>query len=1135
MPDKGGTRQIWRKRRKRRPGRPAGPGIVPRLRAWLRRRSKGARIGICAAAGVLGVLLAAFLIVLSPLTSAFMAPRIADAIERALGPGYEVGFGGSRVDLTMYGLDVRFDGFEIRAPGGDPILAVPRAAVALDGNLLRGANFSLRRIRLTQPNLTLRIAPDGQIAFGGAEGRTLLSLPAADAPQGAPAEISGFLATAEAVLAEGGQLENFELAEIENAKVTIDDQRRGRVEEIDQVDLHLQRRRDDTLTASAASAKPQERWSVTASLSGKASGVRNFDLGFENLSLGRIAYEALRGQGNADFGGRLFGHVYARLEPNGSVPAAEARLDLVNFSVVERDKPEARMDADRTRLQLVWNAQERRLRVNPMDVEAHNARFVVAGEAHPVDEAMDRWEYRLSGKELTAPGADPRTHALKFDSIAFSGSFQRSARLVVIEKGAVQGRSLSVAGYGTFDFSGEKPMADFAIAGSRSPVAAVLRVWPGLIAPGTRKWLEENVSGGVVEDMSIAMRGPIGGKMLKRDLALDARFSNATVTYLKDVPPAVGVHGNVRVVNERMETIIEGGRVELGSVEPLAIAGTRFATLDHRPEPFLGELDVKFEGPVATVGALMSVPRLAQMAPSVAPLMRGKGTVSAVLRLDGEYGRGAEMSRLVPRIEANLNGWSMQDAIGNRDIDNGNFTLNVEPEAANLRGEVRLSGSPVAVEAILNRTDEKEFGETIVRFSLDPSKMKDFDSEALRISGPISAELVQEVPGRLANSRMRADLTGASVEGPVGLAKAAGSPGQVSFTVRPNGDSFRLDEFVAQGSGIDIRGTVDLSRTGALASANFTRFRAAEGDDARLEVSKTGEAYRIVVQGSSFNVQPIIKDITSGAPEKRALDIDVEAKLGTVIGHNGEILTGADLKVSRRSNITRNFSLTGLLGSGPVEARTTGEGANRVHSLRAADGGALLRFVDLYRRVRGGVLTLDVTPGETNIGLVRLRNFQVVGDEQLNMVASRSQQGRRNSGSNGTMTFTQLDSKFRLGGGRILIDDFEVYGNEIGASLGGEINYVADKVGISGTFVPAYALNNLFGKVPLFGQILGGGSDGGLVGITFAIDGAWSRPQMRVNPLSAVAPGFLRKLFEFRSRTERAEGTNAPSVSPQSQ
>ena len=520
----------------------------------------------------------------------------------------------------------------------------------------------------------------------------------------------------------------------------------------------------------------------------------------------------------------MFGHLYARLAPNGDVPAAEARVDVVGFSAVERNKPDARMDIERTRLQLSWSGQERRLRINPVEVFAHNSRFALTGQAHPVDDAADAWAFSITGTEQAVPGADPTTHALRFDRIEASGKLERTARRLIFDKASVQGRSLSVAGYGTFDFSGQRPMGDFAIAGSRSPVAAVLRVWPGLIASGTRNWVRKNVPAAMVEDMSIAMRGPIGGKMLQREIALDARFSDATVSYLDDVPPAVGVHGHVSIVNERMETVINGGRVELGAVEPLSIAGTRFSTLDHRLNPFLGNLEAKIEGSVAAVGTLMSVPRLAKMAPGVAPLMRGNGTVSILLTLAGEYGKDADMSKLVPRIDASLTGWSMENAIGSRDIDNGNFTLKVEPETANLRGEVRLSGAPLAVEAILNRTPDNKFADTVVRFSLDPSKMKDFDSEALRIAGPVSAELVQDAPGVLTNSRMRADLTGAAVEGPVGLAKAGGQPGQVSFTIQPHGDNWRLDEFVAQGSGIDIRGTVDLAKSGGLAGASVHAF-----------------------------------------------------------------------------------------------------------------------------------------------------------------------------------------------------------------------------------------------------------------------------------------------------------------------
>ena len=85
----------------------------------------------------------------------------------------------------------------------------------------------------------------------------------------------------------------------------------------------------------------------------------------------------------------------------------------------------------------------------------------------------------------------------------------------------------------------------------------------------------------------------------------------------------------------------------------------------------------------------------------------------------------------------------------------------------------------------------------------------------------------------------------------------------------------------------------------------------------------------------------------------------------------------------------------------------------------------------------------------------------------------------------------------------------------IGATVDGAIDYLKDDVRMRGTFVPLYGLNNMFGQIPLFGLFLGGGSKEGLVGVTFEVVGPPSAPILRVNPISAVAPGLLRKFFEF--------------------
>jgi len=63
--------------------------------------------------------------------------------------------------------------------------------------------------------------------------------------------------------------------------------------------------------------------------------------------------------------------------------------------------------------------------------------------------------------------------------------------------------------------------------------------------------------------------------------------------------------------------------------------------------------------------------------------------------------------------------------------------------------------------------------------------------------------------------------------------------------------------------------------------------------------------------------------------------------------------------------------------------------------------------------------------------------------------------------------------------------------------------------------VPMYGLNNLWGQIPLFGPLLGGGSNEGLIGVTYEVVGTTGQPVLRVNPISAIFPGVSRKIMEF--------------------
>jgi hypothetical protein len=63
----------------------------------------------------------------------------------------------------------------------------------------------------------------------------------------------------------------------------------------------------------------------------------------------------------------------------------------------------------------------------------------------------------------------------------------------------------------------------------------------------------------------------------------------------------------------------------------------------------------------------------------------------------------------------------------------------------------------------------------------------------------------------------------------------------------------------------------------------------------------------------------------------------------------------------------------------------------------------------------------------------------------------------------------------------------------------------------------------MFGRLPFVGPLLGGQNEG-LLGVTYEVVGPPHAPTLRVNPISAVAPGFLRKLFEFRGASPEVAG-----------
>jgi len=1104
--------------------------------------SRGRRIALVLVGAVaLALVTAGGALFTIPLPTSFVAPRIAGAVESRLGKGYQVDMDAARVDPGTSGLQIKLDGFEIRDPSGTTVLRVPTAAVALDGNFLFGNDVKLQDIRLVEPDLTLRIEANGDVSLAAVEGAPpLFRMPAAGVPQAAPAELLGFIATAQAMLSKSGPLANFRSAEVVHGNIVIDDRRRNRVDHVDGVDLRILRRSGGNgLVASASSTDVGNRWGLTATLSGKAGETRDLDIGFQNLDLGRLVYEAVGGDPSAEVGGQLFGHLFSRIGPEGHVLNAEARIEAQNLAVVSREDSDARLDIQRARFQVQWDGVANDLRLLPSEIVSGERTFVVAGQSRS-DADGEHWPFVLTASERPAPakaGSPASDPNLVIEHIEMKGGLDRPARKLVVASATVRSPVLQVAGNGTVDFSGT-PRADIALAGSDAPIAALLRLWPTVVAPQARNWVAENVKSGLVEQLSLAMSGPIREEadQSSRSLAVDLGFRDAAISLVDDVPPALGVAGSVQIRDGSLKVSAKGGQVTLGPGRTIAIKDLGYMSADFRPDPFQAELDIDLDGSIAALGEILESPDLSALAPHGGVLKGVEGRFAGLVRLTGAMGKGSNLNKLGIAIKGATKDLAIADLGGGHKVDAGDFQMSYDLGQIVLSGDAKVDGAPITLTARAERDRNGVYGKTQIAFTADPSKLDNFALGSLVVAGPVSARVTLPDLGELNGAEVEADLVAASVSGLPGLSKPAGQAANLAFKVAKTDTGWSIGDLDVNGTNLRLKGDVTLNGDGVLQRAHFPAFGVSSGDDARLDVERSGNAYRITIDGSAVDVRPFLKDILGGPDSGDTDDISLDAKLGTAIGYNGAILTGLNLKTALRGGTLQTFQMSGRIGQGAIEGRLMTAQDRRVIGIRAQDAGAVFRFFNFYGRIAGGALDLDVALGTPNSGVLVLRDFRVVGEQALNNVVDGREQSKQKARQNG-YAFTKLRAKFQQGNSRISVQEANVWGPEIGATMSGELNYGSDQVEMRGTFVPVYALNNFFGRLPVIGALLGGSKEG-LLGITFEVTGPMASPVVRVNPLSAVAPGFLRKLFEFRDSTpgdDRVIPQQPPAQPPQQQ
>ena len=247
----------------------------------------------------------------------------------------------------------------------------------------------------------------------------------------------------------------------------------------------------------------------------------------------------------------------------------------------------------------------------------------------------------------------------------------------------------------------------------------------------------------------------------------------------------------------------------------------------------------------------------------------------------------------------------------------------------------------------------------------------------------------------------------------------------------------------------------------------------------------------------------------------------IKASIGNVTGYLAEQIRGFSMDVSLRGPTVLKLLVSGLTkrARDPFEIRYGAvSGRGDVLTAKGPDGGAIARFANIYYRAFGGpfAITGRRPPGVKALtGNFRMNRFWLIDEPALGGLGGGVDENGRPAVKFNVLNidFTEQDQKLRVVKGLLS-------GDNIGGTYEGVLNRKTKAVNFTGTYVPIYVLNNFFTKIPIVGQVLGNGKREGLIGVTFKIKGTIGNPKVTINPLSALAPGFLRQLFRFRKTNQ---------------
>ena len=888
-------------------------------------------------------------------------------------------------------------------------------------------------------------------------------------------------------------------------------------------DLSLSFGKSGTDAVILASAKgPSGRWSVEASVSGGNS--RAMSLSAHDLSLDDVfVVHAGRPPFEADM--PISFKINARLSPQSSIQAFSGHFAL-GAGYFKLDDPDHEpFLVDKASGDIVWDGVASHYALQNLQLVSGATHIFATGWLAAPTADQPAWVGHFQSGDTVFAGERPGEAPIALDKTTLDARYLAAESRFTLDRLSIHGPQVSGEASAETAAVADGATLKLKLNVGPSDLGDVLRLWPTFINPEARNWCQQHIHGGQLLSGSMSLdwdAADVDKAIHKRPVPRDSvhgEFAthDAAIDVLDGVPAVSGVDASGVITGHEFVAGAKSGVLELSSTRRIQITDIAYSVPDTSPAPIVAAKgSARLQGAADALADLLSRDALKRYAGFAIDPATVKGQFEGDLALDLKMGKAARPEDNQFRAEGELSNFRVDQFLASERLDQANLHVLADRGDLKITGQGQMYSVPVSIDLSKGATEE---GSIVLGLSFDNAARAKLGAPGASLfNGPMGVRI--KAPLSKTSADVEIDLSRVAIESPqTGALKAAGKPGKATFTVKPGDDGVSVNAIAVDAGAIAIRGSAQLGADGAFQNAKLTQVRLSPADDLKVDVQNSASTLKATVRGAVLDARAFVKGLVSGGtgtPGGGGKDVDLDVKIANVIGANSQALSQFELTGAWRGGAMRTLQTKARIGNGAMSAEQDDTGALQA---RATDAGAISKFLDLYSHMEGGALELTMQDaGEASRGTANVTDFVLRNEPAMRQLAAAGQAplegADRGAGIDpDAARFEKLSARFTRSAGRLDLREAVIFNSHMGLTTQGFIDYTHNRVDLNGTFIPAYQVNSLITHIPVVGTLLGGGTHEGIFGVNYRVAGPVTGPTLTINPLSAMTPGFLRKVF----------------------